>query len=253
MDISPTIQKINEVARNLSIRLPEVPWVCFMTWRNLFFTSWPVPSEAIRPKVHPRLELDTFDGTAWVTMVAMQATDVHFRGVPPIPGIDSFRELNLRTYVKVNGKPGVSFLSIECAAAVVDWMSSHFFGIPYLQARVVGIEEDDCVRVATERTQVGKPPAAFWGCFRSFGDSSSPSPASLDHFLLERYSSFFVKDDAIYRGDIRHEVWSPQQAEASIEINSIPAAVGLVLPEKPHHTAFVSRTDTLIWLPVRER
>jgi uncharacterized protein len=253
MELSSIIKKVEQALKNCSIPLPRAPWVCFMTWRNLFFASWPTPAELVRPKVHPRLELDTFDGTAWVTMVAMEATDVHYRGVPPIPGLNSFRELNLRTYVKVNGRPGVTFLSIECSAAVVDWMSIHFFGIPYFRARVVGIEQDHRLRIATERTQAGKPPAAFWGSFRAFGETSSSSSGSLEGFLLERYSSFFVQNDTIYHGEIRHPQWLLQKAEADIDFNSIPHAVGLALPEKPFHTAFVSRTDTLVWLPARAK
>jgi uncharacterized protein len=253
MELSPILQKIEHIAKSLPMRLPEAPWVAFMTWENLLFSSWPVPEKMIRPKVHSLLELDTFEGTPWVTLVGMHATNVHFRGVAPIKGLDSFRELNLRTYVKVKGRPGVTFLSIECPAAVVDWMSEQLFGYPYLQARVVGIEQENCFRIATERTQAGKPPAAFWGSFKVSGNPSAPVRGTLEHFLLERYTSFFVKDGAIYRAEIRHPEWMVQHAEPAIEVNTIPPAAGLVLPEKPLHAAFVSRTDTFVWLPVRER
>ncbi len=252
MDLSLMIERIDRAAKNLTARLPAMPWVTFMTWRDLFFSSWPVPFDAIRAKVDPRLQLDTFDGSAWVTMVAMHATDVHFRGLPPIPGMNSFRELNLRTYVNFNQKPGVFFLSIECAAAVVDWMSDHLFHYPYLRACAVGMSHDRCFRLATERTQADKPPAAFWGSFRPFGEAHPPAPGNLEHFLLERYSSFFVKDGAIHRADILHPEWLLQSAEANIELNTIPSAAGLDLPLKPFHTAFVERTDTFVWLPVRE-
>jgi len=253
MDISPALQRIDQAAKNLASRLPKIPWVAYMSWRNLFFSSWPVPVDAIRAKVDARLELDTFDGSAWVTIVAMQATDVHFRGVAPIRGMDSFRELNLRSYVRVNGKPGVVFLSVECAAAVVDWMSANLFHYPYLRARVVGMEHDCCFRLATERIQADKPAAVFWACFRPFGEAHAPAPGSLEFFLLERYSSFFIKDGAVHRADILHPEWLVQKAEAQIEVNTIPSAAGLELSQSPFHTAFVARTDTFVWLPVPER
>jgi uncharacterized protein YqjF (DUF2071 family) len=166
-------QRVENIFAGVKKRLlspPSPPWIVFMTWRDLLFASWRVPVDVVRPKVPPELELDTFDGSAWVSLVPMQVTDSHFRGVVSIPGLESFRELNLRTYVKRNGKGGVYFLSIECPAAVCDWMAYHFFGVPYLRAQIATFNRGDSFRFASERTQKNEPPAAFFGTFRPVGD-----------------------------------------------------------------------------------
>ncbi|HTX39848.1 MAG TPA: DUF2071 domain-containing protein [Bryobacteraceae bacterium] len=231
---------------------PERPWVLFMTWRDLLFASWRVPPEIIRAKVPPELELDTFDGSAWVSMVPMSVTGMHFRGVAPIPGIEALRELNLRTYVTRGGKGGVYFLSIECPAVVSDWMAVHFFGVPYLRAQIATFNDGTTYQYASERVQENEPPAAFFGSFRPVGEPASPTPGSLEQFLVERYSLYFVKNGVVYRGDIHHDDWKLQPADVTLAVNTIPKAAGLDLPAKPDHLVFSVETDTLIWLPVRD-
>jgi len=242
--------------RNLSLeehlKKMHLPWVLFMTWRDLLFASWRVPVEMLRPHVPPAHAIDTFDGSAWVTMVPMRVTGMHWRGVPPIQGIDTLRELNLRTYTTRNGKPGVYFLSIECPSVFNDWMAQHCFGVPYYEAQIATYSDGSSFRFAAERTQKDKPPAAFFANFSPTGETFSPQPGTLEQFLVERYCLYFVKDRSIYRGDIHHDDWKLQLAETQIDVNTVPGAAGLDLPAKPDHTVFCIRTDTLIWPPVNE-
>lgn len=229
------------------------PWVLFMTWRDLMFASWRLPAEVVRPKVPPELELDTFDGSAYVTLVPMRVTDMHWRGIPPIPGMEGFRELNLRTYIKRNDRPGVYFLSIECPAAFSDWIARHFFGVPYYAAEIATYRDGDCFRFASERTQKGQPPAALFSQFRPVGQAAPPAPGSLESFLVERYSLYFAGDGHVWRGDIQHDQWQLFQAEVQLDVNTISTAAGLELGPKPDHAAYVVQTDTLIFPPVREQ
>lgn len=230
----------------------SLPWVLFMTWRDLLFASWRVPMDVIRAKVPPELEIDTFQGDAWVSMVPMAVTGMHFRGVPEIPGLTSLRELNLRTYVKRGNKGGVYFLSIECPAVASDWMANHFFGVPYLEANIATYNDGATYQYASERTQPNAPPAAFFGTFEPVGEAAGPAPGSLEQWLVERYCLYFVKNGTVYRGDIHHADWELQSADAQIAVNTIPKASGLDLAAKPDHLAFCSRTDTLVWLPVHD-
>lgn len=228
------------------------PWVLFMTWRNLMFASWRIPVETLRPHVPPELEIDTFDGTAWITLVPMAVTDMHWRGIEPIPGMEAFRELNLRTYVKGKDRPGVYFLSIDCPAAFSDWIARHFFGVPYYEAQIATYTDATSFHFASERTQKGQPPASLFTTFRPLGDGAAPAPGSLEAFLVERYSLYFVGKSEVWRGDIHHDEWLLQHAEADLEVNTVSSAAGIVLGPKPDHAAFVVRTDTLIYPPVRE-
>jgi uncharacterized protein YqjF (DUF2071 family) len=228
------------------------PWVLFMTWRDLLFASWRVPVESLRPQVPNDLEIDTFDGSAWVSMVPMRVTDMHWRGIPCIPGMDSLRELNLRTYTTRNGKPGVYFLSIECPAAFSDWIAQHFFGVPYYEAQIATYNDGSSYNFAAERTQNDKPPAAFFASFRPEGEPFSPQPGTLESFLVERYCLYYVMKGVVYRGDIHHEEWKMKHAVADIAVNTVPGAAGLQLASTPDHVLFCNSTDTLIWPPVKE-
>jgi uncharacterized protein YqjF (DUF2071 family) len=228
------------------------PWLLFMTWRDLLFASWRIPVEALRSKVPPELELDTFDGSAWVTLVPMGVTDMHWRGIPPIPGMEGFRELNLRTYIKRNDRPGIYFLSIECPAAFSDWIARHFFGVPYFEAQIAAFSDGATFHFASERTAKNQPPAALFSTFRPATESFPPAPGSLASFLVERYCLYFVHGGEVYRGDIHHGEWKLHNAEAELDVNTITKAAGVELAAKPDHTVFVAQTDTLIWPPVRE-
>jgi uncharacterized protein len=231
---------------------PTAQWVLFMTWRDLLFASWRVPVEAVRPKVPAELELDTFDGSAWVTLVPMRVTDMHWRGIDPIPGMEAFRELNLRTYIKRNDKPGVYFLSIDCPAAFSDWIARHFFGVPYYEADIAAYTDGTSYHFASQRTQKDQPPAALFSRFRPVGEATSPVPGSLASFLVERYCLYFADHGEVHRGDIQNQDWKLQDADVDLDVHTVSAAVGLPLGPKPDHVVFVSRTDTLICPPVRD-
>lgn len=243
-----------DLLTNIDARLQELahPWVLFMKWRDLFFASWRVSVEALRSVVPGELEIDTFDGSAWITLVPMRITDMHWRGIAPIPGMEGLRELNLRTYTTRNGKPGVYFLSIECPAICSDWIARNIFGAPYYEAQIALCNDGVSWSFASERTQEGMHAAAFFGTFRPAGEASRPAPGSLEHFLVERYCLYFVKDGAIWRGDIDHDEWKLQNADMQIAVNTVPSALGLALAAKPDHTAYCVSTDTRVWPPVKE-
>ena len=144
------------------------------------------------------------------------------------------------------------FLSIECPVAYSDWIARQFFGVPYYEAQIAMYNDGTTFHFAAERTQKNRPAAAFFGRFRPEGASAPPVPGSLEHFLVERYSLYFVVDGKVNRGDIQHEKWLLHNADLEVEVDTISKAAGLQLGAKPDHVGFVQRTDTLIFPPVRE-
>src|SRR5947207_5168170 len=73
--------------------LPAAEWTWRQAWRDLLFAHWPVPAEALRPLVPPALEVETFDGTAWIGVVPFRMTGVMRRPLPDVPGVSAFPEL----------------------------------------------------------------------------------------------------------------------------------------------------------------
>src|SRR5215469_8774148 len=114
--------------------LPSGPWIMEQTWNDLLFAHWPVPPGALRPLVPSALALDTRDGKGWVAVTPFHMTGVRPRFVPPIPGLSGFAELNVRTYVKFGGKPGVYFFSLDAASRFAVWAARAAYRLPYFLA-----------------------------------------------------------------------------------------------------------------------
>jgi len=77
--------------------VPDKPWLMGQTWRNLLFAHWRVPHDALRPHVPPLLELEQFDGSAWLGLTPFRLSGLRLRGLPPVPGLSACYELNCRT------------------------------------------------------------------------------------------------------------------------------------------------------------
>jgi uncharacterized protein YqjF (DUF2071 family) len=117
-----------------------------MTWRDLLFAHWPVRADLVRRHIPPSLELDVFDGQAWVGAVPFLMENTTARCVPPIPGLHAFPELNLRTYVTAHGKGGVWFFSLDAGQRLAVRAARLFFHLPYFDARFEIAEGDNRVR-----------------------------------------------------------------------------------------------------------
>ena len=89
--------------------LPEQPWVMHQAWNDFLFLHWEVDPDEVRRAVPAPLELDLRDGKCFVGIIPFHMTDVRPRGTVNVPGVSAFPELNVRTYVVANGKPGVYF------------------------------------------------------------------------------------------------------------------------------------------------
>src|SRR6056297_2999786 len=114
--------------------LPRQPWVMRMTWSELLFAHWPVEPELVAEHLPAGVTLDTRDGKAWVGVVPFLMSNIAPRWVPPIPGLSRFLELNVRTYVSVDGKPGVWFFSLDAESKVAVRVARATFNLPYMDA-----------------------------------------------------------------------------------------------------------------------
>ena len=109
---------------------PDSPWVMSQIWRKLLFAHWPVPAEMVRPLLPAGLALDTWDGQAWLGIVPFQMERVRFRGLPGIPTATRFGELNVRTYVTADDKPGVFFFSLDAGSLLAVLGARALFALP---------------------------------------------------------------------------------------------------------------------------
>jgi len=230
--------------------LPKSPWVLFLSWHGLLFMHWPVPQEVLRPLVPPALSLDTFDGSAWLGITPFRMSGVRPRTLPSVPPLSNFPELNVRTYVTAQGKPGIWFFSLDAHNPIAVRLARATFGLPYYDARMYCRVRGDEIRYGSVRTHRGAPEARFAGRYRPAGDRFNSRPGTLENFLTERYCLYSGRGN-IYRGDIHHHPWPLQRAEIEIESLAMTEQIGLALPELEPLLHFSRRLDVLAWPPKR--
>jgi uncharacterized protein YqjF (DUF2071 family) len=222
--------------------MPDGPWLMTQSWHDLLFAHWPVDAGELRRLVPASLPLDLFDGQAWVGIVSFHMTNVAPRGMPALPGLSAFPELNVRTYVTLDGKPGVYFFSLDAGSRLAVTTARSMFGLPYFHAEMqVERGSDDAVRYRSRRSEDGD--AEFVARYRGIGPAASPVAGTLVHFLTERYCLYTDQDGTPHRLEIHHPAWPLQAAEATIERNTMAVAAGITLPPTPPLVHFAKRQD----------
>ncbi len=131
--------------------VPGGRWVIGQSWNDLLFAHWPLPTEEARRIVPEPLEPDLFEGRAYVGVVPFRMQTVRFAWCPPVAGTSSFAELNVRTYVTLDGKPGVFFLSLDVGNLIALEIGRRGFGLPYFRADVSLTTEGGRVRFRARR------------------------------------------------------------------------------------------------------
>lgn len=218
------------------------------TWHDLLFAHWPISPEVLRPLVPPELPLDTFDGRCWVAVAPFHMSGIRGRGLPPIPGASRFPELNVRTYVSLDGKPGVFFFSLDAASSLAVWAARTFYRLPYFYAEMSVKVADDTIDYVSRRTQGN---AELRARYRPIAPVHLRAKRTLEHWLTERYCLYTVASSHVYRAEIHHRPWPLQDAAAEFGINTMATAAGILLPQDPPLLHFSRRLEVLIW-PLRQ-
>jgi uncharacterized protein YqjF (DUF2071 family) len=217
------------------------------TWHDLLFAHWPISPDVLRARVPLRFELDTFDGEAWIGVVPFYMTNVAPRAVPALPGLSRFPELNVRTYVRVDDRPGVFFFSLDASSRAAVRVARLMLGLPYFDAAMPVRSEGDVVTYESRRM---KSAADFVASYRPSGPVFHARPGTLEYFLTERYCLYALdRRGRPYRLEIHHAPWPLQVAEATMTRNTMAAAAGITLPAPTPLLHFAKRQDTIAWWP----
>lgn len=234
--------------------LPSRAWAMAMSWHELLFAHWPVAASDVRRLLPDGLEVDTFDGSAWIGVVPFGMSGVRLRGTPALPGVSTFAEVNVRTYVRAGGKPGVWFFSLDAASAMMVRLARAWFHLPYFHARMRLVLQAGAVRYSSSRIQPRSPEAGLEARYRPRGGVERARAGSLEHFLVERYCLYSTDARGrVRRGEIHHPPWPLQAAEAELGTNTLAAAAGLRLPDREPLLHFARRLDVVAWSPERIR
>ncbi|MBL8949930.1 MAG: DUF2071 domain-containing protein [Myxococcaceae bacterium] len=184
-------------------RRPARPSQGTQRWHELLFVHWEVDAAALKPLVHERLTIDTFDGKAYVGVVAFTMQNVRpWSWLPGFPGASTFFEINVRTYVHLDGQePGIVFFSLDASSTLAVLGARWFWGLPYYRTDI------SCAQgwKADRRWPSGAPMTGFRATFES-GPALPPSrDGSLEFFFAERYQFYArTKRGALRRARVHH-------------------------------------------------
>ena len=226
------------------------------SWHDLLFAHWPIdpaPMRALmRPYIPAALQIDTFDGQAWIAVVPFRMSGVRLRATPALPWLSAFPELNVRTYVVADRKPGVWFFSLDARNPAAVASARAWFHLPYFRARMKCEDRDGRIHYSSERTHHGASPGALRVSYRPAAEIFEAKPGTLEHFLTERYClSSTNPRGRLYRGEIHHQPWQLQIAEANFQQNSMTEAAAIALPSQKPLLHFARRQDVVVWHPHR--
>lgn len=226
---------------------PRRPWFMGQSWIDLLFAHWRVSEEALREVVPPQLPIDTHDGTAWLGITPFCVRGLRLRGTVPVPGLSTFPELNVRTYVSVEGRPGIYFLSLDADSCAAVRGARTTFRLPYFRSRIRVERDEEGIGYDLLRTSDDGPPAYFVARYGSEGGELPIRDGSLERWLSERYC-LYTLDEAgrVQRGEIHHPPWPLRRGWAEIETNTMAMPLGIELAGEPL-LHFSPRQDVVIW------
>ena len=244
------------------------------TWGRLLFMHWRIDEKLLRPMIPAPLEIDTFDGTAWIGVIPFTMWDIRATFLPPIPSASAFHELNVRTYVHYQGVPGVWFFSLDAAHRLAVCGARAFYHLPYFNAEMSLKQSGDRIDYSSARrdpmsypkffaaeqngfgmdfnaAQVRDlPRAQFKGSWRVDEALTESRPGSLEFFLTERYCLYAYRRGFLSRARIFHDPWPLRSATIDSFQSTMIESLGLPSPKGEPVLNYAEEIDVDIW-PVR--
>ena len=208
---------------------PEEPvrWpVCLQRWRAVTFLHWAYEPAIVERLLPAGLEVDPWDGMAWVSITPFLIVDFRLPGLPPLPGLSAFPETNVRTYVRgPGGRDGLWFLSLDAESRATVVSASTIYGVPYRFADMA-VEQGEVLRYRSRRR--GAPTVGHDIVVR-VGDPCT-APSDLDHWLTGRWRAWTQVARRLATAAVAHPPWPLRTASVLGLEQSVLGAAGLPRP-----------------------
>jgi uncharacterized protein YqjF (DUF2071 family) len=219
---------------------PDQQVVMYQNWHHLLFVHWEIPVTELQALLPPRLTLDTYEGKAYAGLVPFTVTGARPVLMPPLPFISNFHEINVRTYVHLDGQhPGVWFFSLDASSSVAVSAARALYKLAYFTSTIqfdAKGETSPFVEFNAQRTdERGTTPA---NAHLRYGPVEGPvfhaEPGTIEHFLIERYILYSVDEQQqLYRARIHHQPYPIQRADVPQLDETLVWAAGVRRPEQP--------------------
>ncbi|HTW30469.1 MAG TPA: DUF2071 domain-containing protein [Terracidiphilus sp.] len=233
--------------------LPPGRWAMTQRWNDLLFAHWQAPAAQVSRLLPDGLQAETFQGSAWIGAVPFWMDRIKVRGLPAIPGAQSFPELNLRTYVRdqQTGAQGVYFFSLDGASLLAVAAARAMYHLPYYWAEMRHEQQSEREFSFYSRRRFSSKPVIFQARYRGLGPTrrlAESRVGSLEYFLTERYYLFAQnRSGAVVRACVHHIPWPLEDAHAEIERNDLAEAIGIELPDQEPVLHYSRRLAVYLW------
>lgn len=203
-------------------------------WHHLLFLHWEISPNDLQGLLPAGLDLDTFEGKAFVGLIPFTMTGVRPVFTPPLPWASSFHEVNVRTYVHRGGRdPGVWFFSLDASSTLAVSTARGAYKLPYFYSEIEMRASDDplpSIDFQSDRNDSrGVMPAHSHILYRPLeGSVQAAAPGTLDFFLVERYVLYAVDENRqLHRARVHHQPYLLQPAEVSELEETLVWAAGI--------------------------
>lgn len=217
----------------------------YQTWSDLLFVHWRIPATELRPLLPATVEIDEFDGSAWIGLVLFHMSGVRPWWFPALPGVSEFHETNVRTYVTCKGEPGVWFLSLDAANSLAVRVARWHWRLNYFFSEMSLTRRESLIEYRSRRLWPDPVPAnadvageiSDW--LPGGGPQGEAAPGSLEFFLAERYLLFTeLTPGRIARGQVHHSPYPLKTAKLLRCDQSLVSASGIHISTPPAHVIF---------------
>jgi uncharacterized protein len=232
----------------LSITERPAGWpLMHQNWGKLLFMHWRIDESLLRPLIPESLAIDTFDGDAWIGIIPFTMWGIRASFLPPIPGTSAFHELNVRTYVHLNGVPGVWFFSLDAANKLAVWGARKFYYLPYFNAEMSLDQNGNTIRYGSKRNDKLGAPAALETSWAIEAPLPAAAPDALEFFLTGRYCLYTENNSKLYRSRIHHPPWPLQNATLNSFNSTMIESHGLPTPKGDPLLHYCEEISVDIW------
>jgi hypothetical protein len=215
-------------------------------WRDLAYIHWRYDPALLQSLMPEGIEVDTFDGSSWVGLIPFSMRNISFPFIPPVPYFGSFPEVNVRTYVKRNGVPGVWFFSLDVNRLIPAFVARTTYFIPYCWGRASHTKEDQHLRTTVKRRW---PSRSSTQIELTIG-AEIKEPTDLAHFLSARWGLYSKGFGGRLRyAPVDHEQWQLYEANIVNLEDHLVMAAGLPAPTGEAHVMFSPGVSVRIGKP----
>lgn len=219
------------------------------TWEHLLFVHWAVSPSLLRGLIPNELEIDTYNGMAWLGIIPFLMSGVRLRRMPIVPFMSTFPEINVRTYVKAKQKSGVYFLSLDASNPLITTIAKQWYRLPYSHASMRFSRQGQTIDFESRRIDKNSTSVQFSGKYEASGQPIAAAAGTIENWLTERYTLFCQcsRSNRLYYADVYHEPWVLQKASVHMRENTMTNSLSIPLAINPDYAFYARGVQSYVW------